>query len=71
MEQFSVLNNFVPRELPVALAQEMARTKPTSARMVLLNRVYQDLTWKGQARCRGELMRCRQAQRGLLEATVA
>lgn len=60
-----------PRDLAIALAQEMAKAKPYGARMELLNRIYGDLSWRAQARCRAELVRCKQAQRGLLEAVVA
>lgn len=70
-KNFSLLSDAMVRELPVALAHSYAVTKPSAQeRMEMLNRVYLSLAPIDQLKCRAELRRCKQAQRGELEAII-
>lgn len=48
-----------PRPLPVALAHCLVQAQPGTARMELLNRIYNTLDLAGGIVCKGELRRCR------------
>ena len=59
------------RPLPIALAQQLALTRPKDPRLALLNSIYMDLSPADKLRCQGELYECRRARRALLLAQVA
>jgi len=59
-----------PRSLPVALAHQLAVTKPGDVRLTLLNALYLDLNPADKLRCLGELNACRRARRGESLATA-
>lgn len=55
----------------IVLAHCMANTKlSNSARMELLNRLYNTLSPRDKLRCRDELRWCLMAKRGMLEAVI-
>lgn len=62
--------NSPPRELAIALAHQMAKTRLSEPYLATLNRLYAGLAWKDKAKCRAELHRCRAAQRGAIPAEV-
>lgn len=61
-----LLENIVAdvRELPVALGQCFAATKPDAERCLVLNRIYANMDSLGQLQCRGELLQYRAAKHG-------
>lgn len=60
------------RELPIALAHELARAKVCDQhRQEVLGRIYRALAPVDQFRCRFELTQCRAAKRGELLAQVS
>jgi hypothetical protein len=68
----SDVERFPNRELPIALAHELARAKVTDQdRQLVLGRIFRRLKPVDQFRCRAELMNCRQAKRGELVAQLA
>jgi hypothetical protein len=60
--------NDPPRELPIALAHKLAKTRVSEPYLATLNRLYAGLSWADKAKCRAELYRRREEQRG---ATMA
>jgi len=68
--EFSLLRDAICKPLPIALAHDMAVTKPGDPRMVMLNRLFSRLTWAAQQQCKAELQRCREAVRGQHPAEV-
>lgn len=61
-----------PRDLPIALAHELARTKfGNAARLELLNRIFSSMIVRDKIRCREELRLCLDAKRGNSLAEVS
>lgn len=58
------------RPYPVALAQELARTKPGESRLALLNRLYLDMLPADKLRVQAELHAIRSARRGKSQAAI-
>ncbi len=72
MENLSLLKQCEPRDLPIALAHCLAACKPGAARLDVLNRIYNRLSFAEAFRCRNELLECRWAkQQGKIAAVKA
>lgn len=59
------------RELPIALAHQVANCSPDDARLALLHKIFNTLSLRDQLRARWELFECHAAKRGERLAVVA